>query len=638
MEIRELLDLPSSPGHPGDGPWLERLALEILAIPPRPGAPDCPRTEALAHLNRALAAHPEAEALKARIRAFWSHTSAVRLLAEMGLPDHVSFPKEALQRLIDKFVPHLDHASDLYAWLDRLEPKEADALWLAALSQELTEPWRELLRPSPAAYGEAALLLTYRTAALGLKRDFLRLWPEGRDLDSPFAELPNAVREALAAPGDAEARVRLADRMKACRDLLAEAHARLEDSGVSTDLVFRMDLLETKLDRIQVLLEVPGGPHAGQGLAAELVAGAARQHRLRPHLRAGLRRLARKVVEHTGHTGEHYLARDRHEYWAMAWAAGGGGVLTALTALFKFLLAGLALAPGLQGMGVAANYAGSFIAMQFLHFSLASKQPAATAAALSAALERSDGMAQEVDLIAAITRGQVVTTLGNLLLTVPAALLVDGLWRLASGHSLLHADKAMKTLESLHPFHSWTLPFAALTGVMLWMGSLAGGWTSNWSTYRALPEAVAQSRRFRTLLGSRGAEALGRGLEAHLSGIVTCLALGLLLGFMPMLFAFAGLPLDVRHVTLSAAAAAFAVGPGIASGAVSWAAIAWASLGVLLIGALNFGVSFACSLRLALQARGLEAGGRHELLAALLQGFLRRPSYFLWSSRNSPGE
>ena len=291
------------------------------------------------------------------------------------------------------------------------------------------------------------------------------------------------------------------------------------------------------------------------------------------------------------------------------------------------------MAPGLGGMSLAANYAGSFIAMQFFHLSLASKQPAATAAALSAVLERSDGMDDEVELIATITRGQVMATLGNLLLTVPAALLIDGLWRFASGHSFLSAEKAVKTLEGLHPLQSWTIPFAALTGVMLWVGSLAGGWASNWSDYRALPEAVARSRRFQRILGVARAAALGRGLRTHLPGIVACLALGLMLGFMPMAFAFAGLPLDVRHVTLSAASAAFAAGPGIAAGAVPWAALGWAAVGVIVIGILNFGVSFALSLRLAIQARGMESGGRRELMVALFQAFLRRPARFFMPTK-----
>lgn len=106
-----------------------------------------------------------------------------------------------------------------------------------------------------------------------------------------------------------------------------------------------------------------------------------------------------------------------------------------------------------------------------------------------------------------------------------------------------------------------------------------------------------------------------------------------MLGFMPMAFAFAGLPLDVRHVTLSAASAAFAAGPGIAAGAVPWAALAWAAVGVMVIGFLNFGVSFALSLRLAIQARGLESGGRRELMVALCQAFLRHPARFLMPTK-----
>lgn len=636
MNPRERLDQAFEPGYPGDGAWLELLARDLLEVPARPGTPGCPRTKALARLNHALADHPRAAELEARIRAFWSHTSAVRLLAEMGLPDHTSFPKEALQRLVDKLVPRLDHDEDLYAWLDRLEVSEEDAAWLAALPEELIAPWRNRLQPGPEALGEAALLVAYRASALGLGRDILRLWPQGRDMDSPFAALPAAIREVIQAPSAPEPAQRLAAEMSRCHEALKEAHGRLEVSGVSTDLVFRMDLLQAKLGRIQALLDNSRNQKSGVGLTADLVKGAATHHRLRPLLRAGLRRLARKVIEHTGQTGEHYLVRDWREYWAMGRAAGGGGVLTAFTALAKFLLAGLGMAPGLGGMSLAANYAGSFIAMQFFHLSLASKQPAATAAALSAVLERSDGMDDEVELIAAITRGQVMATLGNLLLTVPAALLIDGLWRFASGHSFLSAEKAAKTLEGLHPLQSWTIPFAALTGVMLWVGSLAGGWASNWSDYRALPEAVARSRRFQRILGVARAAALGRGLRTHLPGIVACLALGLMLGFMPMAFAFAGLPLDVRHVTLSAASAAFAAGPGIAAGAVPWAALGWAAVGVIVIGVLNFGVSFALSLRLAIQARGMEAGGRRELMTALLHAFLRHPGHFLAPTKGGP--
>ncbi|MDP2876342.1 MAG: hypothetical protein Q8O00_09165, partial [Holophaga sp.] len=440
---------------------------------------------------------------------------------------------------------------------------------------------------------------------------------------------PLAIREVIQAPGNPESMARLLAQLASCRGAVAEAHGHLDESGVSTDLAFRMDLLEIKLGRIQTLLDYHRGQKPGLQLAAEMVEGSAKQHRLLPLLQASLRRLALKVVEHTGHTGEHYLVRDSREYWVMARAAAGGGALTAFTTLLKFILGGLGLAPGLYGLAGTVNYAGSFITMQFLHFSLASKQPAATAAALSATLERSDGMEQEVDLIATITRGQVVATLGNLLLAVPMALVVDGCWRVATGHSFLNQETAMQTLESLHPFRSWTPLFASITGVILWMGSLAGGWASNWSAFRGLPEAVAQSLRFHRLFGIRRAESLGKALDTHFPGVVACLALGLLLAFVPVISDFVGLPVEVRHVTLSAASAAFAMGSGLGTGAIPWVALFWAMVGVLFIGFLNFSVSFALSLRLAIQARNLPAGGRRELLKALLTVFIHNPGRFL---------
>ena len=42
-------------------------------------------------------------------------------------------------------------------------------------------------------------------------------------------------------------------------------------------------------------------------------------------LRENLNLLARKVVDRTGDTGEHYIANSKPEYWLMWRAAIGGG-------------------------------------------------------------------------------------------------------------------------------------------------------------------------------------------------------------------------------------------------------------------------------------------------------------------------
>lgn len=610
---------------PDDAVWMEDLARWLMGFRTQAVGQDCPRTQALSALTEALNHREDGEVLRNRIRAFWSHTSAVRLLAEVGLADHPTFLREAVQRISDRLLPRVDPVGDLYAFVDRLQPTEDDVYWLRSLPEDLLEVWGELLQPDPESRTEAMRLLAFRIAALGLSRDLLRLFPGRADLASPFAALPAAILE----PDQSE------EVLGRSHEELHQCRLRLEAQGVSTDLVYRLDLLEASLVRLGELLALEREDGRVLELAAQLVEGASAQHHLRPLLRNTLRRLARKVVEHSGETGEHYLARTRRDFWAMGAAAAGGGALTALTALVKVLLSTLPLAPGLLGLAHAMNYAGSFAIMQFLHFSLASKQPAATAAALAGALDGPRNYDSEVGMVAAISRGQVAATLGNLLLAMPTALLVDALWRLITGHPVLDAGLAAYTFTSIHPFQSWTLPFAAFTGVLLFFGSLAGGWAHNWSAHRNLPESVARSHRLQTLLGRTRAAHLGAWLGHHLPGLAACIALGLLLGLFPVVLAFAGLPLDVRHVTLSSASLALALGQGLATGHPAWAQAAWGLLGVVLIGTLNFGVSFLLSLRLAIQARGLAEVDRRSLSQALLKAFLQNPGRFLWARRSN---
>jgi site-specific recombinase len=139
------------------------------------------------------------------------------------------------------------------------------------------------------------------------------------------------------------------------------------------------------------------------------------------------------------------------------------------------------------------------------------------------------------------------------------------IWWKLTGRPPLDPATAAHSLQGLHPLRSWTLPFAALTGVFLWMSSLAAGWAANWSAFRCLPQALAGHRRLIYWLGPDGAATAGRVVERHLGGVCGTIALGFLLGFMPMVFAFAGLPVEVRHVTLSAASLALCVAHGLAT-------------------------------------------------------------------------
>jgi site-specific recombinase len=94
---------------------------------------------------------------------------------------------------------------------------------------------------------------------------------------------------------------------------------------------------------------------------------------------------------------------------------------------------------------------------------------------------------------------------------------------------------------------------------------------------------------------------------------------------------FLGLPLEVRHVTLSTgqlAAAAGALGFGVLHTAAFW----WCVAGIVVTGALNIGVSFWLALKLAARARGVRAADQQRIAAALSRRLRHRLPSFLWPS------
>lgn len=617
--------------EPG-GPALAAIFRWVLDASPHRAGMEIPRTRRLALLGEVLRDHPRQAELHEALRAAWVGGDPVRLLAEAGLPAHITLLKESVERMVDRLVPRLERQNDIYVLLDGLGLDEADATWFETLPPEAVAPWRRLFSFPASLLLAAARLVALRVAATGVARELLDLAAGDTEGDSPFLALPRETDALAANLHDDDRWERWIAVQEACLAQVRRAHDLLEQRGISTDLIYRLELIEAGLDRLDDLVSVAAGRRDGPLFAGELVRGAIRQRGIRSLARTAVKRLARKVVEHTGETGDHYVVRNRAEWKATGRAAAGGGVLTAFTALGKYALGALPLAPLVAGLGLALNYAVSFVAMQLLHFTLASKQPAMTAAALAGSLERRDEVEGQVELVAGITRSQVMATIGNVLFTIPVALVLVLLWAWARGEPMLGLETAHHTVDANHPFRSFTLPFAALTGVFLWMSSLAAGWAANWSGYRGLPEALARHPGLRAVAGAERARAVGHFVDQNLSGIVGYIVLGLLLGFMPVAFHFAGLPIEVRHVTLQTASFTLAAASLYLNDPQAFhpSIIAWGITSILLIGALNFGVSFALALRTAMRARDLGREERARLWAAIRAAFRENPGRFLW--------
>ena len=601
--------------------WLQDCLAWLKSTPP------ASRNERLRRLADGLCGD---RAVRKRFQQIWAQAFAPRLYSEAGIPEATSLPRELIVRLERRLLPQLEDDLDIYAALHMAGLDCEDAEWVAGLSDTDVAPWRILLGESNGDFPVAIRLLALRAASLGLSRAVMKVMPHKWETESPFFGLVDTAGRFAQSPTNRELLDQIHETVLQCRYSAELGHARLEEMGVSSNLVFRLDLVIAQLERIYVLLRVVAGEEDGRRFASMLVRAFADERGIQSLLRSSVNRVARHVVTHTGKSGEHYIATSRMDWVAMGWGALGAGAITAFTALFKYNFAAMAMAPLWTGVAHSLNYTASFVLMQFLGWSLASKMPSMTAAALCDALEKEDGMQSEVKLVAAITRTQVVVTAGNLLGAIPMAILIDLSVRWRTAHSFLAHAAALHGVESLHPWRSMTIPFAALTGCFLWLSSLVAGWTANWMVLHRLPEGIAQSRGIRQSLGAGRALRLADLVKHHLSGVAGYVCLGLLLGLLPFVSVFAGIPLEVRHITLAGASLAYDFSSLAWSRAVPWADLGWAAVGLLATGLLNFGVSFALGLWLALRARNLGTGGRRKLVVALCNEFRRHPARFLW--------
>jgi site-specific recombinase len=229
-----------------------------------------------------------------------------------------------------------------------------------------------------------------------------------------------------------------------------------------------------------------------------------------------------------------------------------------------------------------------------------------------------------VDEATHLLRSQAASVVGNLATVVPGVVAVDLAARWTLGRPLLPADKAEATLASLSllgptPF------YAAITGVLLFLSSLVAGWADNWFVLHDLEAGLAASRRLAPALGRSRAARAAHWLRENVSGLAGNVSLGILLGMTPALGRFLGLPLDVRHVTLSAgflAASASALGLGVLRTSDAW----WAIGGLASMAVFNVGVSFALALGTAMRAQGLRAPERSALASAFWRRVWRRPA------------
>lgn len=588
--------------------------------------------------------------LLSRFRASWQAMLAelnwVSFFGEAGVPAQNALLPETTRRLFQRLLPSAREESD------------ASRIFTAVFASP--KAVKRFLELDPEIFGrliaifwdqrgfeaflsvrdgiqEALRLLAARVAGRGSSPGVRQRSTTREVEESPFYRLIFATEKFIEPPGAEPLgthRERWLEAVYACRGELALVRIHMEDAGVSTGLVFDLSVMDAALDRMELLAAVLARStekiKAARQLLDTLFSGLLADTRVSALVRQNMNLLARKTVERTGHSGEHYIAQSQREYWRMWRAALGGGLVTVFTAAIKLHIVSEPLPPFVEGFLVGTNYAISFVILQIFGLALATKQPSMTAATLADIIRRNRGAERRnkiADFAASISRTQLAAALGNILAVSAGAVVFDQIWRAMHGAAYLPAPQAKHVYLSLRPIASGTIFFAAITGVLLWLASLIGGWCENFAIYNRIPESIAQ-HPVGQRVGAQRMRRLADWVDRSVAPWSNSIALGYLMGFTPEFAHFFGIPLDVRHVTLNTGMFVFSAASFGAMAFRQW----WlysAIGGIAIMFVLNLGVSFSIASIVALRAYDVGWPEQIEILKSSFQQIIKSPLQFL---------
>lgn len=576
--------------------------------------------------------------------------------SDTGIFDGTGFFTEMRQRLAWKILPPLVQDSRFKDVFSQIFHRADDWEWVGALDDG---HWMNLIHAlhleeadgSPAANSRHDILsalttLAHRLTALGLDPHLVRICPEIEDYESPFLSLNAEIRHYVAEYhdylagnrhdhcDDKQAQVLIAQ----CRELLHKVRKRMPETGISISMTQTLLRLRQTLGRMETLLALQQQQGETRhriliSLFKELVQADNRRHSLRDVFTTHTGLLALRVTENAGQTGEHYVTTTRRGYFSMLRSGMGAGFIISFMAVLKVLATKLSLAPIGAAFVYSMNYSLGFVLVHVLHFTIATKQPAMTAARVAASIQDAENskdrnLTELALLCVNVFRSQFIAIVGNVLLVMPMAWLLAWLWYFQTGQHLANPEKVQHLLHDLDPLHSLALFHAAIAGVCLFLSGLISGYYDNKARYNRIPERLRQRPGLQWLLGAERLQRLTNYIEHNLGALAGNFYFGIMLGSMGTLGFILGLPLDIRHITFSSAYFSFAwVG---AEQQLPMATILLSLAGVAGIGLINLLVSFGLALLVALRSRQVHYRQWLPLLGLIARHFLKNPLQFFW--------
>lgn len=625
----------------------------------RPGSPlsDKAGPEVESRIEDLCAALENSEGLRdevsERLRGWLDEASLFPALISVGILPRKGFHRELARRLYERMNPPPKDPQDLADILELLFTKRHDGVWVSAVSGKawlslfmaLWNPPGGDLRSLMARALEELLyaleMLSIWVAAEELEPDLVRLDPRLISRNSAFVGFQREMGEFIRdyeswKAGDKEDRrddVHARVLLDQCTAEVTFYRRQSVKRGTSIATTYLLERLEQTLIRIEALLGIVDVSNMARSIESsltlfrEMVMATTQRNSIRALWRQNIRLLSRTVTENVSDHGEYYVTRDKNEYFAMLRSAAGAGLIIPFMALLKIRVGSAGFDPALETLIYCLIYGLGFVFIHFLGFTIATKQPAMTAALFASAVEKEGFYGANprplARLLVQVSRSQFIAIFGNVSVAMVLSLIISEGYRHLTGHSLLSEAQRQYQQSALSPFASLALLHAGIAGIWLFLSGLITGFFDNRAAYLSMSERFSYHPLIRRILPSRIRKKAGAYLAEHSGSIAGNFLFGCMLGATGYVGGLLGLPLDIRHVAFSSANLGYADVHSLQQ-------FLHLLSFVLMIGLVNLAVSFSLALFVALRARGVKINSSRLLLKAFIQEALQKPSALLW--------
>jgi site-specific recombinase len=590
-------------------------------------------------------------AIRRSLLTQFANSNIIPALIESGIIHSRGFVQELTGKLKHKILPALQKPNDFLFVINRVFYLKTDYKWVNAIDTELWKQFFEMLgiqvnltdNKLQDQLNRSLQVLSYRAATMGLEKEVIQNLENVDDIVDPFLEqnrLINLYLERFASHTDEDNKMLLANIEEAlhnCKQSIQSIQEQRSKAGTSLAQTFLLVRLQQQIERMFIILDVLD---RNQEFNTErfiayfhtVIRNENRKNSLGEFLNQNLGLLAYQIAEHKGKRGEQYITSSQKDFRTLFFSALGGGLIISFIAIIKNVIGLLKLPLFWQGFLYGTNYSVGFITIDQTRSTLATKQPAYTASAVAGSLDKQK-LGERPDLrnlvitIARVSRSQIASFAGNLVVVFPLTYIFAWLFHLAVGYKLAADVAALKLLHDQHPFDSPALLYACFTGFFLFLSGIIAGYVENHIVNGKIAERIQNNHAFVNTMSPKRLKWMVNLVEKHSGAISGSIALGFFLGVAGPLGKFLGIPFDIRHITISAANTS--IGLYGLDNNIAFSYFLVVLTGVLMIGFLNFLVSFVFAFIVAIRSRGIKLREYPEFFGILWRYMKKHPKDFL---------